>query len=340
MHAQSSLSIRKAGARTKGFTLVELLVVIAIIGILIALLLPAVQAAREAARRSQCVDHMKQIGLALQNYHDVNRSFPTMTVFGGGGSTKPQPAYHHTWLTASLPYLEQLPLYQKTNKLTWAYGQPMMGAMLPVLRCPSDSDYPDDTSGTYGLAITNYGASEGYHWWTSAYNVIPGTTGQTREYSGVFTQDQWNKIANIPDGTSNTVMVAECNSTGYKWGPIHTSGTGTVRVNIKWERVFRAAFVGTGVYGQCCQTGLYSQPNNSGPRTASWFPQGAPYPFSPSYIAAWGPKTEWPAAGGVHPGVTLVLAADGSVRPVSDSVSWPVWAQINARQDGTQVNFP
>jgi hypothetical protein len=260
-----------------------------------------------------------------------------LTVFGGGGPNTPQPAYHHTWITACLPFLEQQPLYQRTNKLIPAWGQPTMGVMLPVLRCPSDSDYPKDTSGTWGLSITNYGGSEGYHWWTTAVNVLGDSV--TRDYSGVFSQDQWNSIADIPDGTSNVVMIAECNSTGYKWGAIKTTGTGVKRANTAGERVFRAAFVGPGVSGQCCQSGLYSKPDNSGLATGSWF-KSSPYAYSPSYIAAYGPKVEWPGAGGVHPGVTLVLAADGSVRPASDSISWPVWAQINARQDGTSVqNF-
>ncbi len=336
MRMQSYSGTGKAGPQSQGFTLVELLVVIAIIGILIALLLPAVQAAREAARRTQCGDNLKQIGVALQNYHDVNRSFPTMTVFGGGGSS-PQPAYHHTWLTALLPYMEQQPLYERTNKMTWAWGQPIMGTILPVLKCPSDSDYPNDTSGTWGLAITNYAGSEGYHWWTSAYNVLGDNV--TRDYSGVFSEDQWNRIADIPDGTSNVVAVAETNATGYKWGAFHTNGTGTKRAPAGGERVFRAAFVGTGTNGQCCETGLYSKPDNSGVKSAGWF-KSAPYAFSPSYLTAWGPKCEWPGAGGVHPGVTLVVAADGSMRPVSDSISWPVWVQINARQDGVSVqNF-
>lgn len=338
MSPGKSVQRKRAGAQghRRAFTLVELLVVIAIIGILIALLLPAVQAAREAARRSQCTDNMKQLGVALQNYHDVNRSFPTMTVWGGGGSPVQIP-YNHTWLTASLPYLEQAPLYEQTNRMTYAWGQPIMGTILPVLKCPSDSDYPADTSGTWGLSITCYGGSEGYHWWTSAFNVLGDNV--TREYSGVFTQDQWNKIADVTDGTSNVVMAAECNSTGYKWGGFHTSGTGWKRANAPGERVFRAAFVGTGTNGQCCETGKYSKPDNSGPRTAGWFKAG-PYAFSPSYLTAWGPKVEWPGAGGVHPAVTMVVAVDGSVRAVSDSIDWPVWVQINARQDGATVpNF-
>src|ERR1700742_2751854 len=98
----------------RAFTLVELLVVIAIIGILVAMLLPAVQAARESARRSQCLDNMKQIGLALHNYHDVNNSFPTMSLWGNGypqTGTTAQGPWHYTWLFSILPYMEQQAIY-------------------------------------------------------------------------------------------------------------------------------------------------------------------------------------------------------------------------------------
>ena len=157
------------------FTLVELLVVIAIIGILIALLLPAVQAAREAARRSQCTNQMKQIGLALQNYHDVQKTFPPVAIFGRQGPF-PQRSFHHTWLTAILPYLEQMPLYQSTNlripvltpganpfgAAQAVVGQAIVSTVVPTLLCPSDAGFRDP-SRTWGIAITNYVASEGYH---------------------------------------------------------------------------------------------------------------------------------------------------------------------------------
>src|SRR5512135_122792 len=100
--------------QSRGFTLIELLVVIAVIGILVALLLPAVQAAREAARRMQCSNNLKQIGLALHNYHDANKKFP----FGSrGGSSWAQTGIKDgtNWRVSILPYLEQTALYSKLN---------------------------------------------------------------------------------------------------------------------------------------------------------------------------------------------------------------------------------
>ena len=127
----------------RAFTLVELLVVIAIIGILIALLLPAVQAAREAARRSQCQNNLKQVGLALLNYHDVMKAYP----YGG----MPRPAtgggWGISWWVGSLPYLEQSSLFQRldlrSNQCGWADTNNnnawiINNAYIPAMWCPSD----------------------------------------------------------------------------------------------------------------------------------------------------------------------------------------------------------
>lgn len=336
----------------RGFTLVELLVVIAIIGILVALLLPAVQAAREAARRTSCINNMKQLSLALHNYHDSFKTFMPSAVWGRAvaGQTY-EAAYHHTWIVMILPYIEQQTLYDRIDKRLRIWGQPMVSQQVPVLRCPSDGDFKRPQE-THGIAITNYSGSEGFHWWptagldanfwrnpwgagwTSKWNV-PDPYG---DYSGLFTVTRTNSFSNVTDGTSNTVVLAETNSTGYKWGQISTCDTGWKRLPTG-EGVFRCAFVATGVHGQCCEAGQYSEVDDSGVKTAAWFRAG-PHSFSPTYLSAWGPNAEWPGAGSLHPQALIVGKADGSVDALNPNLSWPIWVMLNGIADGKNANNP
>jgi type II secretory pathway pseudopilin PulG len=305
-----------------------LLVVIAIIGILVALLLPAVQAAREASRRSACSNNLKQIGLALQNYHDSYQRFPAgtyLTRVGGGAS-------HHTWITRILPYMEQSPLYNTVNFGIPAWGQPIVGTKVPNLLCPSDGGYGDPAA-THGIAITNYAGSEGYHWHAYA-NINPGT-GQG-DYSGLFAINRPMSFANVTDGTSNTVVVAEAESYGYKNGGFNKSGGGKRRVPAG-EAVFRSAFVYTAHAGTPNNegSGSYKKPDDSGNATnGSWF-RAAPHSFSPTYLTAWGINADWPGASSMHAGgLTQACRADGSVGNVTANIAWPTWVAINGVADG------
>jgi prepilin-type N-terminal cleavage/methylation domain-containing protein len=327
-------------ART-GFTLVELLVVIAIIGILVALLLPAIQAARESARRTQCTNNLKQIGIALQNYyHDTYLRFPPVAVFGKFGGpglqppTVPAPAYHHTWCLMILPFMEQQSLYDSVDKMLRAWDQPIRSTVVPSLLCPSDDGFGEDPSRTHGIAVTHYVASEGYHWWPGAavpnYSFAPGA-----DFQGVFAGGQSTKMSSITDGTSTTIVVAESNSTGYK--PLSDgwwkNGTGVKRLATS-EAVFHSAFVFTGMGGTCCESGWFSKPDDSGTMPGwSWFRAG-PHSYMPSFILAWGLNTEWPATGSIHPGVELVVMADGSVHNLNTDVTYETWCKLNAMKDG------
>ena len=347
-----------------GFTLVELLVVIAIIGILIALLLPAVQAAREAARRSQCTNNMKQIGLGLQNYHDTYKSFPPGVVWGQGcmgapaGDTSAQdycqnnqvpPAYHHTWNAMILPFIEQKTVYDTINWKAPAWIGPdlqgrspqgVVSTAIPTLRCPSDGNFlkPNQSN---NIAITNYPGSEGYHWHPNPccvgnwdpWNAVPDPITQTCTIHGVFTQTRTTNISQITDGTSNTIICCEKDSVGHYGGPIRTSGSGKRRAIS--DAIACSAFLGTAVGGWGAnETGQHVQNVDGGSKSAwSWF-RWNPGTYMPTYIAAWGPNAEWPSPSSYHPGGVNALMVDGSVQFIRDNIAWGTWFRLNSIADG------
>jgi prepilin-type N-terminal cleavage/methylation domain-containing protein len=199
---------RRFPRRARGFTLVELLVVIAIIGVLVALLLPAVQAAREAARRSSCSNNLKQIGIALHNYHDSHQTFPF------GWSNRGQ-----GWSACILPQIEQGPLY---DTLEWAEAnnwdidntpnERAAGTPIKTYRCPSASiprhvdnqGIPQRVPATYrGVASSTTDSDD------------PSTSANGRhlersDLEGIFFGDSKIGFKDITDGASNTFMIGEC----------------------------------------------------------------------------------------------------------------------------------
>ena len=318
----------------RGFTLVELLVVIAIIGILVALLLPAIQAAREAARRTQCANNAKQIGLALQNYHDSHGSFPPGVIWGPGRAPYTRP-YHHTWNVMILPFLEQQSLYSTVDVRLPIWGQEVVSTNVPTLRCPSDDrDTPSQTS---NIAVTNYPGSEGYHWHPTAtygnyapWNTFADPFGEEFSAIGVFTVTRTTKMSHVRDGTSNTIIFAEAESMGFGGGPIRTVGTGVLRTGTP---VFHSAFVGTAYAGWGGnETGANAvNPDGSAKTSGTWFRNHA---FTPTYLAAWGPNASWHGPSSYHPGGVHVGMVDGSVGFVTVNIDYGTWLKMNAIADG------
>ena len=193
------------------FTLVELLVVIAIISILIALLLPAVQAAREAARRMKCLNNLKQIGIAVQHYHDSHKVFPP-------GYISVEPDYEEWgWPVFLLPYLERENLYNELavnqRRLyqvlgTW-YGRTCLQAKLGDFRCPSDMTYdllPRDLRHFDGV-----GAPSDFEPATSNYMGVSGLYDRADGYEndGVLYGNSSIGFNTIPDGSSHTFLIGE-----------------------------------------------------------------------------------------------------------------------------------
>ncbi|WP_437206337.1 DUF1559 family PulG-like putative transporter [Planctomicrobium sp. SH664] len=198
-----------------GFTLIELLVVIAIIAVLIALLLPAVQQAREAARRSQCKNNLKQIGLAMHNYHDVFNLFPPGLImqradpdYTDGGNDKNVESW--AWGAFLLPYVEQGALYNQlgigngTRLDTIINNTDLENTPLAVYRCPSDiGPAIREYSGYAQWATSNYKACTGHRRDALTLSVVPEAR------SGIFWQDSKIGIRDVTDGTSNTILVGE-----------------------------------------------------------------------------------------------------------------------------------
>lgn len=189
------------------FTLVELLVVIAIIGILVALLLPAVQAAREAARRMQCSNHLKQWALGVHNYHATYNSFPF------GRIDPAQGGFRWSMNASVTPYIEQNNVYALTDFSQDPNAVAAVANMqIPINRCPSDTDRMTDPSvagNDVGRGRTNYNANAGNDsGWIRSGSAINIAASPERN-NGIFVTNTSIRIADVIDGTSNTALMAE-----------------------------------------------------------------------------------------------------------------------------------
>ena len=346
---------QKSTNRASGFTLVELLVVIAIIGVLVALLLPAVQAAREASRRMSCMNNVRQLGLALQNYHSARNEFPTVTEFGDHVGT-PEGPLHHTWLSYLLPYIEQSAAHGIIDfdrpAMIGEDGnpQPIVSTLVSSLLCPSNEQY-GSVEDTHNIAWTNYVGSEGFDFACfperecSPATIFPGGGHEPdreklplTEVKGIFSQGEAVGIHRITDGTSNTVILSEVTSFGHFGGKFHEMNTGHLHADDE-NATFAAAFVGSAVYGTGANSHawlhprIYREADGASKKPSKWLREN-PFVYGPGFVTHAGINTGAFSAGSTHAGGGVNVAmADGSARSINADLSWEVWVMLNSYTD-------
>jgi prepilin-type N-terminal cleavage/methylation domain-containing protein len=325
LKASGRLRHQLGTANRSGFTLIELLVVIAIIAVLIALLLPAVQSAREAARRAQCSNNLKQLGIAMHNYHDTIGSFPTSlwrATVGYDNTSGPRNS-GHSWITMTLPFFEQSTTYNAVNFLispNWPDNNTALMTVIATLACPSDpspniTPYTrvdtgvgyfgpnDGRNGASGPKLSYFGNIGDNHnddqtYWP--FRSLPvfrdNGYGEGGTETGIMCRSGGTvSIRDITDGTSNTLAAGEslyetCN--WFTWpNPNGTTISSVVPLN--WKITHKDT-TGNAVWG--ATTGIND-------RNDSW-----------NWRSGFGFRSQ-------HPGIVQFLFCDGRVTAIKETIN-------------------
>ena len=316
----------KKRVRESGFTLVELLVVIAIIGILIGMLLPAVQQVREAARRTQCANNIRQLALAAHNYESAHRHFPSPAAGSLEG---------YSLIARTLPFVEQANLHSQIDfeqdllqGVPWnpsvnPFYAELVSTRVSVLECPSDSGNPMLESGDTTWAGSNYFGNSG-----TATGVLYVTSQPT---DGVFWRGSEVGFGKLTDGSSNTALFAET-----RFG-LRQDTTELIDAQTQMARV------GGGAPGSISAEDLVARTPTrySGQRAGQWIRN---LPYQGMVNAFFTPNSNNPdvafhgdfmsASRSSHPGGVNVSKCDGSVSFISDDIDLQTWRHFFNRNDG------
>lgn len=287
--------------RQRGFTLVELLVVIAIIGILVALLLPAVQAAREAARRMQCTNNLSQIILAVQNYDMAFRAYPPGSTNKTGPIVNLPEGYHHNWVSQILPYIEENNTFNHIDFGVGVYDEKnatVRKVVMPIFLCPSDG------GGYQGkdIALTNYAGCQ---------NDVE--TPIDVNNNGIFFLNSAVRYRDVTDGASHTIFVGE--------RTLPRNGA-TSPTDLGWMSGTRATLRNTG------QQINSNMPNRMG-RMGSPQQQEAENTENPDLFVG--------GYSSYHPGGANFAFGDGSVHFLSENLDLESLEQLANRADGKLI---
>jgi len=344
--ADTASSSRRA---PNGFTLVELLVVIAVIGILVALLLPAVQSSREAARRIQCTSNLTQLVLAVGNYEMNHRSYPAGSMNAKGPIQNLPFGYHHNWLSQTLPYIEQGNTYRAIDFQFGAYhanNAPARSVRMRILGCPSMPFSPTTKVAGSTIFVTNYAAC--HH---------DSEAPIDRDNHGVFFLNSRVRYDDVSDGISHTIFLGEKVHDGLDLGwmsgtraTLRNVGAGINKTGfLPNGRIQPMYLPGTDPYGDVREGGMTEDQIQEmiarlEASAAGGIVPGVDDSSRPGSSVSPPRKgidvTEIGGFGSAHHGGALLAFGDGSVRFTSASIALSVLSQLAHRADGQLLSDP